>query len=257
MLLYQQGDGVLAASAPELLEQIRVLGERIDVNYTLESLDRSDEPLERGLEADSPDRRRPARFRPPRRERRERGGPQRRDRDDVNIISGRAHDQGVELVLDLSPLPRFAGSPGKLNQVVLNLLANAIDASAGGGTVKIRTRTDPAGQGVAIDIIDNGRGSTRRSATGSLTPSSPPNRSGRGPGWVCRSATASSATTAARSAWNRPLAREPTSPFSCLSAAPLPPSQKRTSRGDYRVKLTMFIFIIDSCLVQTSAECLD
>ena len=76
----------------------------------------------------------------------------------VNIVSGRAHDQGVDLVLDLSPLPRFAGSPGKLNQVVLNLLANAIDASAGGGTVKIRTRTDLAGQGVAIDIIDNGRG---------------------------------------------------------------------------------------------------
>ena len=76
----------------------------------------------------------------------------------MNIVSGRAHDQGVDLVLDLTPLPRLAGSPGKLNQVVLNLLANAIDASSGGGTVKIRTRTDLAGEGVAIDIIDNGRG---------------------------------------------------------------------------------------------------
>ena len=42
--------------------------------------------------------------------------------------------EGVDLVLDLSPLPRFAGSPGKLNQVVLNLLANAIDASTGGAS---------------------------------------------------------------------------------------------------------------------------
>ncbi len=35
--------------------------------------------------------------------------------------------------------------------------ANALDASAG-GTVQIRTRTDLAGQGVTIDIIDHGQG---------------------------------------------------------------------------------------------------
>lgn len=158
MLLYQQGDAVLAASAPELLEQIRVLGERIDVNYTLESLDRLTSRSIEGLRRIRQivgDLRDFARL--------DENDVSAVDLNDgiratVNIISGRAHDQGVDLVLDLSPLPRFAGSPGKLNQVVLNLLANAIDAAAGGGVVKIRTRTDQAGEGVAIDIIDNGRG---------------------------------------------------------------------------------------------------
>ena len=158
MLLYQQGDGVLAVSAPELLEQIRTLSERMDVNYTLESLDRLTSRSSEGLRRIRQivgDLRDFARL--------DETDVSEVDLNDgiratVNIISGRAHDQGVDLILDLSPLPRFAGSPGKLNQVVLNLLANAIDASAGGGTVKIRTRTDQAGQGVAIDIIDNGRG---------------------------------------------------------------------------------------------------
>jgi PAS domain S-box-containing protein len=158
MLLYQKGDGVLAASAAELHNEIRTLSERIDVNYTLEGLDRLTSRSIEGLKRIRQivgDLRDFARL--------DENDVSEVDLNDgirttVNIISGRAHDQGVELVLDLSPLPRFAGSPGKLNQVVLNLLANAIDASAGGGIVKIRTRTDRAGEGVAIDIIDNGRG---------------------------------------------------------------------------------------------------
>ena len=49
MLLYQQGDRILAAAAPELHEQIRVLSERIDVDYTLEGLDRLTSRSSEGL----------------------------------------------------------------------------------------------------------------------------------------------------------------------------------------------------------------
>jgi signal transduction histidine kinase len=63
----------------------------------------------------------------------------------------------VELVTDLAPLPRIVCYPAKLNQVVLNLLSNAIDASPQCGQVTVRTRASPEG-GVALDVIDAGTG---------------------------------------------------------------------------------------------------
>ena len=44
----------------------------------------------------------------------------------------------------------------RINQVVMNLLSNAIDACAPGGTVTVRTGAEN-GQ-VQIDVIDNGHG---------------------------------------------------------------------------------------------------
>ena len=44
----------------------------------------------------------------------------------------------------------------KLNQVVMNLVMNAIDACPEGGTVTIRTR--PELDGVRLDVIDTGIG---------------------------------------------------------------------------------------------------
>jgi signal transduction histidine kinase len=44
----------------------------------------------------------------------------------------------------------------KINQVVLNLLANAIDACAEGGCVTVRTSRADAE--VVIDVVDTGRG---------------------------------------------------------------------------------------------------
>src|SRR5262249_10386333 len=46
--------------------------------------------------------------------------------------------------------------PAKLNQVVLNLLANAIDACAEGGNVTVRTRA--GGGGGEIHVLDTGHG---------------------------------------------------------------------------------------------------
>jgi signal transduction histidine kinase len=44
----------------------------------------------------------------------------------------------------------------QINQVVLNLVSNAIDACPRGGEVDIRTRADD--DGVAIHVLDTGRG---------------------------------------------------------------------------------------------------
>jgi PAS domain S-box-containing protein len=160
LALYQQGEEVLAASAPELLARIRALGERIDVKYTIESLERLTSRSTDGLQ----------RIRQIVGDLRDFARLDESDVDEVdlnngiratvNVMAGRAHNQGIDLVLDLAPLPRLAGSPGKLNQVVLNLLSNAIDATPSGGTVTARTRVVGAGarRGVVIEIIDTGRG---------------------------------------------------------------------------------------------------
>jgi signal transduction histidine kinase len=156
LTLYRQGDEALADSAPDLLARIRALSDRIDLDYTLNSLERlttrSSEGLRRIREIVG-DLRDFARL-----DESEVSEVDLNDgiRSTVNIISGRARDRGIDLVLDLALLPRVACSPGKINQVVLNLLSNAIDASPESGTVTVRTRVVPAG--VEIHILDDGPG---------------------------------------------------------------------------------------------------
>jgi signal transduction histidine kinase len=60
------------------------------------------------------------------------------------------------LTPDLAPLPGITCSPTKINQVVLNLVANAIDACHAGGKVTIRSRTTRSG--IEVEISDNGSG---------------------------------------------------------------------------------------------------
>jgi signal transduction histidine kinase len=58
--------------------------------------------------------------------------------------------------MDLGPLPRVTCYAAKINQVVMNLLTNAIDACPDGGTVTVRTRAEDPG--VRIEVADNGCG---------------------------------------------------------------------------------------------------
>ena len=68
---------------------------------------------------------------------------------DTDIARGRARKQKVELVADLKPLPGVTCSPARINQVILNLVMNAIDACNEGNTVTVRTR--PSGGSMTID----------------------------------------------------------------------------------------------------------
>ncbi len=74
----------------------------------------------------------------------------------VNIMRLKARERGIRLELDLKPLPLLLCYSGKVNQVVLNLVANAIDASAQGGAVTVRTSA--AADGVEIHVVDEGAG---------------------------------------------------------------------------------------------------
>ena len=163
--LYEEADPILQAHRPDLLDRIHALEEEADVSYTLANLDRitgrSREGLRR-IQQIVKDLREFARL--------DDGDLQAVDLNvgitsTVNIIHGRAIKQGIELVTDLGTLPAVTCYPGKINQVVMNLMANAIDATSRGGTVTVRTEpvgieegADPALQGVRIIVSDTGQG---------------------------------------------------------------------------------------------------
>ncbi len=74
----------------------------------------------------------------------------------ATIIQGHARNKDVSLALELHPLPRVTCHAARVNQVVMNLLSNAIDACLPGGTVTVKSSTED-GQ-VRIDVIDDGHG---------------------------------------------------------------------------------------------------
>jgi signal transduction histidine kinase len=170
--IHQQGMATLAAHHPELHAQIAEACARIDIEYTLDGLERllcrSSEGLQR-IQQIVRDLRDFARL-----DETDRFAVDLNDgiRSTVNIIAGHAKKQGVALVLDLGAIPDLLCYPGKINQVVMNLLSNAIDACAPGGQVTLRTCPAPGAavapggekaaqsepEGVEIHISDNGRG---------------------------------------------------------------------------------------------------
>lgn len=156
--LYRGEDAAVQRANPELSKQIAELAERIDLNYTVSNLPdllaRSREGLKR-IQEIVRDLRDFARQ--------ETVGDYQEGVDlnagilsTLNIVRGRARKTKVELEADLTPLPGITCEPARINQVVLNLMVNAVDACENGGDVKVRTRV--AGDGVEIEIADTGTG---------------------------------------------------------------------------------------------------
>lgn len=85
----------------------------------------------------------------------------------VRIWTPRARDHGVTLVADLDGLPTPCGlvaDGGKVEQVLINLVSNALKFSPRGGKVVIRVSASGAASGVGlavrIEVIDQGPGVT-------------------------------------------------------------------------------------------------
>jgi signal transduction histidine kinase len=154
--LYRQADDTLAAHRPELWDRIRARAEEVDLAYTLDNLP--------GLLARSRDGL--ARIQQIVKNLRDFARLDESELKEVEvnagiestltIIRGKAKKHGVELVSELAPLQPVTCHPAQINQVVLNLLANAIDACPAGGRVTVRTR--PAPDGVEVHVIDTGSG---------------------------------------------------------------------------------------------------
>jgi signal transduction histidine kinase len=156
LAMYGEANDLIARERPELLEKIDAFRERVDMPYTLENikglLDRSRDGLNR-IQQIVGHLRLFARL----------------DEGQVNeadinsgiestaaIIRSLARKKEVHLEMDLGPLPQVTCYAAKINQVIMNLLTNAIDACAEGGTVTVRTRAEAPG--VRIEVGDNGCG---------------------------------------------------------------------------------------------------
>ena len=78
-------------------------------------------------------------------------------RDALSLVEPRMARDGIELVCELAPgLPQITADPSQIQQVVINLAVNAIQAMSQGGRLRLRTRAE-AGF-VVLTVEDTGVG---------------------------------------------------------------------------------------------------
>jgi signal transduction histidine kinase len=75
----------------------------------------------------------------------------------VNVLRHKAEERGVAIERQLGDdLPPLTCYPAKVNQVVMNLVTNAIEASPAGG--KVTVATSATGQAIQLRVADTGAG---------------------------------------------------------------------------------------------------
>lgn len=154
--LYARADEIIAKANPELAQELRGVAERMDLAYTQGNLatmlQRSREGLGR-IQQIVKDLRDFARL--------DESDFHEVDLNDgikstVNIVTGRAWKKQVRVEMDLQPIRKVMCAPAKINQVVMNLVANAIDAAPTQGTVRIQSQQHQ--DSARIIVSDNGPG---------------------------------------------------------------------------------------------------
>ncbi|GAC1471289.1 MAG: hypothetical protein NVSMB9_17290 [Isosphaeraceae bacterium] len=156
VILYQEANDLIARERPELAERIDEFLDQVDMSYTLSNIEglllRSRDGLKRVQQIVS-NLRLFAHL----------------DEGDVNeadlnhgiestaaIIVGHARKKSIQLTMELSSLPPVICNAAKINQVVMNLLTNAIDACPERGLVMVRSGVE--GDGVRVEVSDTGCG---------------------------------------------------------------------------------------------------
>ncbi|MBW2058208.1 MAG: PAS domain S-box protein [Deltaproteobacteria bacterium] len=75
------------------------------------------------------------------------------------LLENQAIFQNIEIEKQLSPsLPPVQGDIQQLNHMFMNIILNAVEAMEGKGTLTLKTRLSPDGEGVIIEITDTGPG---------------------------------------------------------------------------------------------------
>ncbi|MFO0951972.1 MAG: ATP-binding protein [Isosphaeraceae bacterium] len=154
--LYEEADDLITADRPELAGRIHEFRDRVDMGYTLSNiqglLHRSRDGLRRIQQIVS-HLRLFAHL--------DEGDVNEADLNDgiestAAIIVGHARKKQIRLTMELGPLPPVTCNAARINQVVMNLLTNAIDACHEGGSVTVRSRAEEGG--VCIEVSDDGCG---------------------------------------------------------------------------------------------------
>jgi signal transduction histidine kinase len=158
--LYGELENATPEQSAALKTEIRDLADRIDLAYTLSNLDemlvRSRDGLKR-IQQIVKDLRDFARL--------DAGDLHETDlnagiESTVNIVRGLAKKKQITLELELGAVPQVACYPAKINQVVMNLVTNAIDATDTGGRVSVRSAPGANGD-IRIEVADTGKGIPR------------------------------------------------------------------------------------------------
>ena len=112
---------------------------------------------------------------------------------DLLSVMTEKHHARLSLIDDGTPLTAMV-DVGQIQQVLTNLIVNAIESTRGEGTVEISIRQElarpPGGhegtqrQYHCISVQDEVKGLFRKTWSTSLSRSSPPRASARGPGWA-------------------------------------------------------------------------
>jgi signal transduction histidine kinase len=76
-------------------------------------------------------------------------------RDVLDVLAGRADQAGVTMTLD-GAATAVHGDSRRLKEALINLVANALEATPSGGTVALRLRN--SGHAVLLEVRDSGRG---------------------------------------------------------------------------------------------------
>jgi two-component system, NtrC family, sensor kinase len=156
LLLYKEAEPLLARELPEVAARLNARAEEIDLPYTLENLEgltsRSREGLRR-IQQIVKDLRAFARL--------DESDLQETDLNanivsTLNLIQGEARSRQVALLTDLGAVPPIVCFPARINQVILNLVVNAIDACPPGSSVTVRTKADATS--VFLEVEDTGSG---------------------------------------------------------------------------------------------------
>lgn len=76
--------------------------------------------------------------------------------DTRDAFTSRAAEAGISFVVDAQPAPTLDIDPVRVQQVLMNLLANALRHTPRGGTIRVEVR--PEGKAVLFRVADTGRG---------------------------------------------------------------------------------------------------
>jgi signal transduction histidine kinase len=139
-------------------DSIRQAEERIDIDYTLGNLDRLLQSTRQGLDRlreivanlrdfsrlDEADRKAIM--------------PNDAVRSSLEMVRYLVRQKNIQVECDLGDLPLLWCFAGKLNQVLVNILINAIQAVPEKGTIRLATRTNADRTEVQFLIADNGPG---------------------------------------------------------------------------------------------------
>jgi signal transduction histidine kinase len=96
------------------------------------------------------------------------------------VIAQSELKEGIEISKELAPLPQIKCHPQQINQVILNLLINAIHAIEEKGTITIRSYYD--NKNVYVQICDTGKGIKPEHLRKIFDPFFTTEKIGKGPG---------------------------------------------------------------------------